>query len=287
MQAILFALLSYIGWGVGDIFGVIASKKIGGYSATFWSFAARAIVLTAYLPFIMNDIRHLTIANTLFTILLSFLFIIGSILFFKACNGANVSLVGAIGAAYAVPAIIISVIFLHETIMLPQAAAVGIILIGLVLSSVELQVLRQKKVFLEKGVLLVLVTVILWGIYFSFIKIPVKEIGWFLPNYFIYLLAPFILLIMKVKKVKLQYPTQKKTILGLIFYTLLATMGNFAYNIGITNGFVSVVAPIAGAYPTIFVILSFLIFKDKITPQQLVGIIISLIGIVMLSFLSI
>ena len=101
--------------GVGDIFGVIASKKIGGYSATFWSFATRAVVLTAYLPFILTNIHHLTLTNTLFTAFLSLLFITGSIFFFEACNRANVSLVGAIGAAYAVPAIIISVIFLHES----------------------------------------------------------------------------------------------------------------------------------------------------------------------------
>ena len=141
--------------------------------------------------------------------------------------------------------------------------------------------------FFEKGVLMALITVLLWGIYFSLIKIPVKEIGWFLPNYFIYLLAPCILIIMRAKKITLQIPTGKKTIIGLLCYTILATMGNFTYNMGITNGFVSVVAPIAGAYPTIFVALSFLIFKDRITKQQLCGIIISLVGIVGLSFLSI
>ena len=31
MTAIFFALISYLGWGIGDIFGTIASRKIGGY----------------------------------------------------------------------------------------------------------------------------------------------------------------------------------------------------------------------------------------------------------------
>ena len=32
MEAILFALITHVGWGTSDLFGVISSRKIGGYS---------------------------------------------------------------------------------------------------------------------------------------------------------------------------------------------------------------------------------------------------------------
>jgi len=49
---------------------------------------------------------------------------------------------------------------------------------------------------------------------------------------------------------------------------------------------VSVVAPIAGANPTLFVLLAFFVFKDRLTKQQILGIVLTLLGIVWLSFLS-
>lgn len=36
MEAIIFALVSYIGWGVGDIFNVFVARKLGAYSTSFF-----------------------------------------------------------------------------------------------------------------------------------------------------------------------------------------------------------------------------------------------------------
>lgn len=75
---------------------------------------------------------------------------------------------------------------------------------------------------------------------------------------------------------------------GRIFLTILAfcifvTAGMFAYNLGILSGHTSIVAPIAGSYPVLFVLLTRLVFKEKLTKQQTVGIISSLLGIIMIS----
>ena len=71
-----------------------------------------------------------------------------------------------------------------------------------------------------------------------------------------------------------------------IYFTLTGSMGNFAYNLGLSHGYATIIAPIAGSYPTLFVILSYLVFKQKLTRQQLLGVIVSLIGIVALSIFS-
>ena len=51
MQPIIFALVSYIGWGVGDIFGTIAARKLGAYSTTIWSYLSRVLIFSPYILF--------------------------------------------------------------------------------------------------------------------------------------------------------------------------------------------------------------------------------------------
>ena len=61
---------------------------------------------------------------------------------------------------------------------------------------------------------------------------------------------------------------------------VLITAADFSYNLGILAGYTSIVAPIAGSYPIVFVALSRLVFKEKLTLIQKSGIVFTLIGIV-------
>lgn len=64
------------------------------------------------------------------------------------------------------------------------------------------------------------------------------------------------------------------------------TIGSFGFNFGIEKGLSAIVAPIAGAYPALFALLAFIIFKDPITNQQKIGMIITLCGIILLAYFS-
>lgn len=287
MDAILFALLAHIGWGVGDLFGAIVSRKIGGYSATFWSYIVRIPLLALYIPFILDDVAHLNVTNVLITGLLSLIVIAGNVLHAEAFLSSNASLVGTIGAAFVVPTVILSVIFFDETLTGSQVAAVIVIVVGLVLTTLDFNSLAKKQFVLDRGIVLSFISMLLWGVYFAFVRIPIQEIGWFLPFYFVFLFAPVILLIMKWQKVALRHPNENQALPALIGFMVCSTVANFAYNLGIVSGYTSIVAPIAGSYPVLFVILSFIFFKERVQRQQLLGIVVSLVGIVALSFMSI
>lgn len=131
------------------------------------------------------------------------------------------------------------------------------------------------------------VTMITWGIFFSFIRIPVSEIGWYWPAYFSIALFPLILLVMKVRKIKLQKVNKKNILLPLIISTVILSAGDFSYNFAISKGLTSIVVPIAGANPVLFILLAFIFFKDKVTKQQIAGIVTTLVGIVLLSVFSV
>ena len=92
---------------------------------------------------------------------------------------------------------------------------------------------------------------------------------------------------MKVKGIKLEKPTFKGALTTLILSTIFVRIAELSFNFAISKGLTTIVAPIAGANPTLFVILAFLFFKDPISRQQILGIITTLIGIVLLSVFSI
>ncbi|HYD35081.1 MAG TPA: EamA family transporter [Vitreimonas sp.] len=85
----------------------------------------------------------------------------------------------------------------------------------------------------------------------------------------------------KAKGLELRYPNVKdKTVFYVALSALLVRVAEVAYTLGIATGQTAIVAPIGGSYPTLFVVLAFLIFKDRLTRQQLAGIMVTLMGVV-------
>jgi len=176
---------------------------------------------------------------------------------------------------------------LNDKLSVIQAIPVVIIFIGLIMSSLNFKSLSIKNILADKGVIYGLVAMLLWGIFYTFIRIPIREVGWFWPSYLSSLSIPVILLYMRFKKIKLEKPRGFKMTLFSLLNTILLTGGTYAYNFAVMKGQTAIVAPIAGSYPVLFVILSRFVFKDRLNKQQLIGILITVLGIVVLSVLSV
>ena len=287
MPAIIFALVSYLGWGVGDVFGTIATRKLGAYSTTFWSYIFRVLIFALYIPFALPLLSNLNLSLLSLNIGLGLLLLVGFVAFNEALRIENAPLVGTIAASFASVVVILSIIFLGDTISPQQLAAILIIFLGLFLSTINFKDFKNINALLSPGVLFALVAMLSWGIYFTFIKIPVQQIGWFWPNYISFLLFPLVFLITKVRKIRISKPNYKNAFLPLFFVVLLTGAAEFSFNFAIGKGLTAIVAPIAGSYPTLFAVLAFLFFKDKITKQQIAGIITTLTGIVLLTIFSV
>ncbi len=286
MSPIIFALISYFGWGIGDIFGTIAVRKIGTYSVTFWSYILTLLILCLYIPFALVDLNQINFSIVALNIFLGLVVLPGAILYGEAMTIGNASLVTTVAASFTALVVIFSVLFLKETITQMQLWAIIIIFLGLILTNLDLKQIFKRSFKVDKSIMLAFVVMFLWGIYFTFIKIPVRQIGWYWSNLFSFSVTPLLFVYIKIKSIKLNNPLNKKVIVPFFAGTILVMMADLSYNFAIGKGLAAVIAPIAGAYPTLFVVLAFLVFKDKITKQQIVGIITTLAGIVLLSFFS-
>lgn len=288
MQAIFFALISYFTWGSGVFGEAIVARRLSSYSLIFWSFLLSLLLAAPYALFHLDSFvlytPTLLILN--FFLALSTL-LLGTVAYYEALKRENPVLVGTIASSFPFVTIIASLVILGERVSQKQVLAIAIILIGLLLSIIKFEMFTKRKVVVHPPILLAFLAMIVWGLYFTFIKIFVEKVGWFWPNYIAFFAFPLIFLYTKLRKVKIEKLTKNNALVPLFLSTILVRIAEFSYNAGISRGLVSIVAPIAGANPTLFVLLAFLFFKDKITKQQIVGIITTLVGIVLLSIYSV
>ncbi len=286
MGAITFALIAYLTWGIGITFEAIAARKVESKSLSFWGFFLGFIATSFYLPFSRFKISSLTLDTVGICYLIAFFIIAGSIFYYEALKKGNPSIVGTIGSSFPFITVILSTIFLKEKITFYQISAISVIFLGLILSTLNFDEIKKKKFILNKGVLLALLTMISWGIYATLIKLPISKIGWFLPNWIIFSSFPIVYLYIKASKTKLDMPRKISIIIPVILSIFFVRTAEFAYNIGLSKGMASIVAPIAGANPTLFVLLAYFIFKEPLKKYQIAGIFFTLAGVVFLSILS-
>lgn len=91
---------------------------------------------------------------------------------------------------------------------------------------------------------------------------------------------------MKSRDIKLEFPKSKQLVFLSLINALLLTAALFSFNIALDKGLTAIVVPIASSYPALFAILAYYVFKDRLSKQQVLGVITTLIGIVVLSALS-
>ncbi len=287
MQAIIFALISFIGWGAGDIFGTIAARKIGGLQTSFWYVLLQGAIFGIVGLFFLDNLKNITLGLFLFNILLGILGTIGVIALYEGLKIGNASLVVSISTSFTAITTILSIIFLGETLNIFQAVSVIVIFTGITISTLELKELKKGRVTLSREILLGIIAMLTWGFYWAFIKIPIKEIGWAWPSFIACLSLPIIPLFARARKIKLGIVEGfKKARTTLILQATIMSAAALCFNIAISLGKTSIVAPITGSYPILFVMLAAIFFKDPIKKQQIVGITTTLIGIAALSFAS-
>ena len=286
MLAILLAFIALFSWGTADIFGGLVSRKINGHSVAIWIFTINSLLATLMLPFVHINLTRTTVDSALTMLGLAIIGTLPFMMLYEAIRRGNASIAGTIAAAYSAVSIILAVLFLHAEINMTITIFIVLIFVGIVLVSINFSSTSLKTVLKDKGVPYALAACILWGIYYAFIKLPVSNYGWFLPAYITWLTFPLGILFMRIKQIPLIKSPTLKLLVFQIFNAIMIMLGIFAFNYAIALSSVPIVIGISSGYPLLFVILAAIVFKDKIDKQQMLGLIMGLIGIIGLGFLA-
>lgn len=285
MLTIIFAFISFLGWGTGDIFTTFATRKIGSYNTSFYGYFFGLLLASFLIPFV-NGWQNFSFSMILFTIILSIIQILAFFAYNEGLKIGNSSLIGTIAGAFTSLVVILSLIFLNEHLTFLEIISIIVIFVGLFLSSIHISDLRKRKSIMNRGVVLALLAMIGWAIYFTFIKIPIKEAGYFWPTYVTSIVGSLFFLLSGPKRLKMPKIGIRSGFPAVFMASALLTIGSFSFNFAISKGLSSIVAPIAGAYPALFALLAYFIFKDPIRNQQKLGMVVTLVGIVLLAYFS-
>ena len=101
----VFALIALLGWGIGDIFVVLAARRVGNVKTFFWQLLLATILTSLYIPLAwpMTDGKMFLCAA-----ILGLLQFFGTLNYFKGLEIGNASLVGAVAGSFSVVVVLLS-----------------------------------------------------------------------------------------------------------------------------------------------------------------------------------
>jgi len=199
-MAIVFALGAFFLWGLADVFAALSSRKVGNI-ATFVVIQLVGLILFALLfPFFAGTFESFYF---FIAFILAVVDSLGLIFFYKAFEEGNVSLNGTIAGSFGLVTVIIALVFFGETLSILAEAGILLVFVGLVMATLKFKELLQNnlaKSFSDRGVIFALLTMLCWGVYFGFLRIPVEKIGWYWTMLPLSFMLPFIIVFPSIRK---------------------------------------------------------------------------------------
>lgn len=275
-----------LGWGTSDFFANEASDKVGHNKALFWSQLAGLILIGFVALFFTKNLVLNPIL--IFLIILSGItYTFGYLLFYKAFEIGNVSIVSAVVNFQNIFIIFISYFIFGQSLTKYQIPAIVLILFGITLVSINFNDLKKGSVALVKGVKETLLATIMFGIFFWPLNEYISErADWILVSFLtklIALITLFILSIIQKQKLTLNKPDSRLKLV-ILAVGLLEAIAILGMSFGVAFGDMIIVSPIASSLTVVTVGLAMIFLKEKLTKSQSFGIIITIAGIILTAF---
>jgi len=284
---LLAAGITNLSYAVSDVVnGLILRRDSPLKVATWVAIFALAIFFVPMLIFFRDDLARLSVTNVLLIFAISLLGLTAYFCFLTGMKRAGVTLSGVITGSFPAVATVAALVFFGERINGSQGAAIAVIIFGVLLSSLQGDVRSLLRDIHQSSLFWAFAAALLFGLFFALVRIPVERVGYFLPAYAGNVIGiPLYLFLARGfgEQGVLRRPHHIATIAMLAFAQIGATM---LYAYALTKGKTAIVAPIAGSYPAIFVVLAYVVLRERIRPVQYLGVVTTVVGIVALSLLS-
>ncbi|MEO8475994.1 MAG: DMT family transporter [Actinomycetota bacterium] len=278
----IFGLSAALGWGLADFGGAVSSRRMGSLPTVLIAQGLSAIVMTALVvagghdPGAMSPYLLLLLANGVASA--------GAyVSHYHALELGPVAVVSPIGATYAVVGVTLAVVFLGERPG-PIALLGGLItVVGVMLTSTDLQKVRAGTHTRAPGLPWAIVSAVLFGIGGFLLGYFAQEVGWVTglwASRCVQLFAFMVLAIAQRHRFgRVGFHGGLLMALGVGAADLL---GVISFSYGAAKGFVSVVLIASAVFPLIAVVLSVGLLHERPAANQYVGIGLTVLGLVAL-----
>lgn len=276
------------GWGVSDFFANNASDKIGHTKTLFWSQLAGLLLMGLTVLFFTKNF-HIPVLVWVLILLGGIVYTVGYLLFYKAFEIGNVSVVSAVVGSQNLFVILVSYFIFNQTLTKLQIPALVLIMVGITLVSINFKELFSKshEISIFSGVRETLLAAFLFGAFFwPMSEYSTEHADWILVSFITKVVAIVaIILISYFNKegLRVEAPTKRLTVL-VVAVGILEAIAILGASFGISLGDAIIVAPISSALTVVTVFLAMIFLNEKISKLQALGIAITICGIVLTGF---
>jgi transporter family protein len=289
--SVLIGLVGMFSYGVSDFLLKRPSEEIGEIRTMFYIYLLGSVlVLPIFFFFLKNGLPKLNLVDYGLMISLVFFDVFGFVNFLIGIRKGHLSLITPIVSSFAVVTVILSIIFLKETLSITQVIAIAVIIFGIIFTSTDLRRLSNLKTI--KGVSNAILAFFFWGLLVFFSDITINRLvstnGILFGIITLYLytsvISVVLVLVMALfnREQNLKIPN-KNQVLRLIILVLIFKVGWGMLNYGFVVGKISIIAPVASLSPAVTVILAQIFYKEKLVTNQKLGILTILFGLVLIS----
>jgi drug/metabolite transporter (DMT)-like permease len=278
-------------WGTADYLSRYQSQKVGHYGTVVYSHLVTLVVLVALTPVVSPNFT--TAPFPVFVLVAAgVLNFIAFIFLYRAFHKGVVSVVAPI--AYTYPAVtgVLSVAILGAFLSPVRIAAISGIIIGVVLLSTRFSELGKRVVGggpnMTAGVPSAIGSSVFFGIVYIAIGYAAPYVSVVVPALVLravgtsigFLLAPAFRANLKPTRLALS-----NTILAM---GVLEAIGfiSFTYGISTSGGSLPVVAALSGMGGAVAATYGLVLLKEKLEPNQMIGVVLSLLGVFTLLYLG-
>ena len=297
---IICTLMTFICWGVADLFYKIGNKGKDNYNHLKTGIMVGLIMgIHATIYLIVKHI-NIDIIEILKYLPVSIFYISSMVIGYKGLKYLELSISSPIQNTSGVITAILLLIFFKETFTLPFYIAVVLIFIGIIiLSMIELKEGKEKRKEyknnnkLSKVLTLTIIFPLAYclldgagtfmdGIFLDKLNLISEENALVAYEYTFLIYSVITYIYLKIKKEPFEVFKEKPKLIAAVF----ETTGQFFY-VYAMSGNATISAPIVGSYCVLSMLLSRVFLKEKLTKKEYFAIFLVLIGIFILAILDI
>jgi drug/metabolite transporter (DMT)-like permease len=279
---VIFGLAAAVGWGLADFFGAVSGRRIGAIGAVMSGQLLSAVFMTALLIVTGESLEPLR-SDVWLLVLNGAFAAFAYTTHYKALELGPVAVVSPIGAGYAVVGVALAMVVLGERPSALALTGAGIAVLGVALVSTDLKKLRRGIKNDLPGLPWAVAAAISFGVAGFLLGWISDRAGW-IPGLWGSRVAQiaFYLPLVFVFRREL---SRLRPGFGL-WVALLAgaadLLGVVTFSAGSERGLNSIVLAASAVFPLIAVTLSVIVFKERIVANQVVGIVLTVGGLLLL-----
>ena len=275
-----------IAFGFGDYAAAMATRRVG---VVLTSVGMQSVGLVAYVIVLAALGRWPTFEWELipYAAILSLIGIVSLAALYRAFAIGPIAVVSPVVASYAALTVILIVIFLGERLTTGQSIAIGVTFIGVAVASTDIRELRRTLGRPSEGVRIGFFATLGFAVWSAVFAVGVRETDGLAlivvqRAISVVLLAIFI----GARGISLRPLADRRALAQVAATGVLDTSANVLLALGIALGFASFVMTGSGAYPLIPALLAILVLRERLAPNQYVGVAVLVAGLVALGLQS-